>query len=88
MHWSTQFSQKRSVRESAFSASKWSDSITWEGCQVMTKGTRCPAVTVKVASWVKLWPCKGTGVLSQTASGPAMATSSVPARCTHGTTCP
>ena len=54
----------------------------------MTKGMRWPAVTVKTASCMKLWPSSGTGPLSHTESGPATATTSLSTRWIHGTTLP
>ena len=56
-----------------------------EGCQVSMNGTRSPSATVNSATVVQFSPRSGTGVRSQTVSGPATACSA-PSMCrTQGT---
>jgi hypothetical protein len=56
-----------------------------EACQVSMNGARSPSATVKSATVVQFSPRTGTGVRSQTESGPAMACSA-PSTCrTQGT---
>ena len=56
-----------------------------EACQVSMNGTRSPSATVKSATVLQFSPRSGTGVRSQTESGPAIACSA-PSTCrTQGT---
>ena len=67
-----QSDQKDSTSFSAFAADIGSGSALYEGVQVRTKPTSCPAATSNSPTVRMSWPCSGTLVSSKSRSGPEM----------------
>src|SRR5579863_121575 len=80
--------QNSSVAERACSGSTCDISGSWLGAHDMTNEIRSLLRTVKSASVSRWLPRIGTGDVSRTRSGPAIAWTWVPRYRTHGTTRP